>query len=156
MKPEGKALDLLRKRTQRSGRLVLQGVWKVFGVDYEAEKKKQKALYAVLQEKTGKRGAFLKRRRRRFFRVFDDIDTQGKREKNITQLEELAELAHKFAMSESEDHKVDVSLRLKWTKVETYIYQTINTIMISYDKVDIRKRLDELKRMIKDELGKRS
>ena len=154
-KREGKAIELLRTRSQRTGKLVLKGVWKVFGVDYEAEKEKQRALYAALQDKTGKGGAAVKRRQRRFFKVFDKINTQDKREQNIQRLEELAELAHKFAMGKSDDPKVDVYQMLKWTRVETYIYQTINTIMGSYDKIDIKERLDELKRMIQDELGKR-
>ena len=158
-KLEGKAIELLRSRSQRTGRLVLKGVWKVFGVDYEAEKEKQRALYAALQEKTGKGGATLKRRRKRFLKVFDaintEINTQDERQQSINQLKELAERAHKFAMGKSGDPKVDVYQMLKWTKVETYIYQTINTIMGSYDKVDIKKRLEELKKMIQDELGKR-
>ena len=48
-------LDLLSK-TRRKRQLETQkAVWKTFGVDYEAEKRKQEEIYAALQKRKGRK-----------------------------------------------------------------------------------------------------
>ena len=54
--PEDKTvLDLITK-TRRKRQLETQkAVWKTFGVDYEAEKRKQEEIYAALQKRKGRK-----------------------------------------------------------------------------------------------------
>jgi len=138
-----------------------KAVWRCFGVDYEAEKAKQEAIWQQFQEKRRKKGrgeggrnkrATQHRRIKRFLKALAGIDTQAKREEAVRKLEELAEMAHKYAT----DGKLTPSQRLKWARIEAYIYQTINSILREYDQAEIKRRIEELKRMIEDELRKRA
>jgi len=54
--PEDKTvLDLITK-TRRKRQLETQkAVWKTFGVDYEAEKRKQQEIYDALQKRKGRK-----------------------------------------------------------------------------------------------------
>jgi len=61
-------------------------------------------------------------------------------------------MAHKYAT----DEKLTAPQRLKWARIEAYIYQTINSILREYDHAQIKKRIEELKQMIEDELRKRA
>ena len=146
------------------GRYELQkqkAVWHCFGMDYEAEKAKQEAIWQQFQEKRQKKGrgeggrdrqALQHRRLRRILRALTTINTQAKREEATCKLEELATMAHKYAT----DEKLTAPQRLKWARIEAYIYQTINSILREYDHAQIKKRIEELKQMIEDELRKRA
>jgi len=151
--PKSSAVDLLAKSLRRRELETQKAVWKTFGVNYEAEKAKQQAIWNELQRKREKGKSHLQRRYLlKFLRALKKVDTQRKREKAIKDLEKLAKFAHKRALDK--DANLEPYERLKWARVEAYIYQVINTIMRSYDSVEIKAKLDELKKMIKDELGK--
>jgi len=59
-------------------------------------------------------------------------------------------IAHRHATNE----KLDAKQRLKWARIEAYLYQVINTLLRAYDVAQIKQQLEQLKKMIKDELGK--
>ena len=52
---KGSALDLLTKHLRRRELETHKAVLRTFGVDYEAEKQKQEAIYAALQKRKGRR-----------------------------------------------------------------------------------------------------
>ena len=153
MRKKSSAVDLLAKSLRRRELETQREVWKTFGVDYETEKAKQQEIWNQLQRKRKKGKSHLQRRYlQKFLRALDKVDTQLKREAMIKDLGELAKVAHAHAMDETGNF--EPYERLKWARIEAYIYQVINTIMRSYDSVEIKAKLDELKKMIKDELGK--
>ena len=61
-------------------------------------------------------------------------------ENAITNLEELAGEAHTRATAKY----LSTDTRQKWARIETYIYQTINTLTKNYDSQQIAQRLEEL------------
>jgi hypothetical protein len=85
----------------------------------------------------------------RILNVLAPIDSQAKREEAVKKLEELARMAHKYAKRK----RLDASVRLKWARIEAYIYQVINSILKEYDAVLIAKKLEELRRLVENELN---
>lgn len=147
-----------------------RAVWMAFGVNYEAEKAKQEAIWRQFQRRRGEKGrgegdkgvgrvrlrAKIHRRRLEGFLEaltgIVGIDTQAKREEAIRRLEELAQMAHKYAVDES----LSPSQRLRWARIEAYIYQVVNTVLREYDSAEIKRRIEELRSLIENELGKRA
>ena len=145
--PESKAtaVDLLAKSLRRRELETQRAVWKTFGVDYEREKAKQQAIWDELQRKREKGKSHLQRRYLvKFLRALKKVDVGKKRGETVADLEELAELAHRYG----EDEKLGLLEMLKWARVETHIYRVI----FDYDVQDIT----ELKKIINDELGRRT
>ena len=151
MPRESVTLSLLARELRRRELTKHKAVLKTFGMDYEEEKAKQEAIWKELQrKKVGGRGVhngFVLK----FLGAVKRLDTQAARETAIASLQKLAEIAHDYAVND----KLEAKNRLKWARIEAYVYQVINTLMRAYDQVDIKRRLDELKRMIENELGKK-
>jgi len=84
----------------------------------------------------------------KMWKILAKIDTVNLREKIIEDLEELRRTAHKYAT----DSSVSPKLREKYMKLETYIAQTLNSILNDYDIAEIKKKLKELRR-IAEEMG---
>jgi hypothetical protein len=133
-------LDLLANAPQRRELETQRAVWKTFGVDYEVEKAKQQAIWNELQRKRKKGKSHLQRRYlAKFLRALKKVDTQEKPAEIINDLEELAELAHRYGG----DEKLPLLEMLKWARVETYIYRAIFG----------EQSVSELKKTIEHELG---
>lgn len=152
---EGDAIALFAEKMQQKGRAkrIVTEVWRFYGKDYDAEKEKQRALWDALQEKAEGGEKVNRKRRLRFMADLKDIaslDTQEERAEAVKNLQKLAELAHNYATRK----RMKLNIRLKWTRVEAYIYQTINTLMTSYDKFDVKKAIQELEKRIDNALGK--
>ena len=150
-------IGLLKRYFRRFELRKQKAVWLAFGVDYEAEKEKQEAIWQQFQEK--------QRRRKRggrggrgpiliipdiplFLNILEEIDTQVKRKEAVEKLESLAEAAHCY-MEKAEDTKE----KLKWARVEAYIYQTINGILKAYDDAQIKQDIARIKKTIREILG---
>jgi len=160
-------INLLAKALRHRELETQKAVWKTFGVDYEAEKAKQEEIWRTLKEKQRKksenrmlktRGGGGRRQHRdlekfrKFCQKILGLETQKMREEIVKQLEELAKEAHQSAM----DRRLKASTRVKWARVEAYIYQVISGITKQYDVVEINKRIKELKELVERELGKRA
>lgn len=78
--------------------------------------------------------------RTRKVRIDYVLDTRKIIENAITNLEELAGEAHTRATAKY----LSTDTRQKWARIETYIYQTINTLTKNYDSQQIAQRLEEL------------
>lgn len=78
--------------------------------------------------------------RTRKVRIDYVLDTRKIIENAITNLEELAGEAHTRATAKY----LPTDTRQKWARIETYIYQTINTLTKNYDSQQIAQRLEEL------------
>jgi len=76
------------------------------------------------------------------------LDTQKIREKLIFDLQTLAEEIHCHAT----DRRGDGKARREWARLEAYISQTINSIAKQYDVAKIREKLEELRKLVTDEL----
>ena len=74
--------------------------------------------------------------------------TQKIRRDIVRGLGELLDTALSFAKQDT----LDLKEREKWGRLAAYIAQTINTIMDSYDTVEIERILDELKQFVKTNL----
>ena len=74
------------------------------------------------------------------------VDTKVIREKMIRNLEELMDFAHK----KSVDSEISPKARQSWARLEAYIAQTLNSIINDYDIVNIKKKLEELKRIVEE------
>ena len=146
-------LDLLAKARRRRELETQRAVWKTFGVDYEVEKAKQREIWSELQRKREKGKSLLQRRYLlKFLRALKKVDMQEKREEIIKDLEELAELADKYAVDE--DVKLEPFERLRWARIEAYIYRIIAVMMVPpYDSVEAKQNLNELDKMVRGELG---
>lgn len=85
---------------------------------------------------------------RRLHRVREryEVDTRKTIENAIRNLEELAEEAHKKATSKYQPTED----RQKWTRIETYIYQTINSLTKTHDSQMVMERLEELTRIVEE------
>lgn len=142
----GVAIDVVSKMGKTSA--VLRHIWPLMGMDYDAEKRKQEELWAALSERQPKPE---RKRTLEFYQKLDGLDTQAKRAEAIKNLEALAEVAHQFAIK-----KENPRLAAKWARIEAYIWQTCNSLMKSYDKTRIEKEIEKLKRLVEDELGKRT
>ena len=149
MPEDSVVISLLARGLKRRELTKHKAVLKTFGMDYEEEKAKQEAIWEEWQRKKNrggrgpKNGFILK-----FLADVKRLDTQLAREKAIENLEMLAKKAHTKAIG-------DAKGCVKWARIEAYVYQVINTLMRTYDQADIKRRLDELKRMIENELGKK-
>ena len=150
-------ISLLKRYFRRFELPKQRAVWLAFGVDYEKEKEKQEAIWKQFQEKR-KRKKLGGRGGRGpipiipdiplFLNILDEIDTQAKRREAVERLERLAEMAHGY-MEEAEGTKE----KLKWARVEVYIYQTINGIMKAYDDAQIKQDIARIKKTIREILG---
>lgn len=74
------------------------------------------------------------------------IDTKAVREKMIRNLEQLLDFAHRKAT----DPELSPKARQSWARLETYIAQTLNSIVNDYDIVSIKKKLEELKKIAEE------
>ena len=81
-------------------------------------------------------------RRVRGVRERYEVDTRKTIENAIRNLEELAEEAHKRATSKY----LPTEVRQKWTRIEAYLYQTINSLTKTHDSQMVMERLEELTR----------
>ena len=86
-----------------------------------------------------KKGEAFPRRVRKVGSVYE-LDTRKSIERAIRNLEELAEEAHRRAMSKYQPTEV----RQKWARIEAYIYQTINSLTKTYDSRMVLEKLEEL------------
>jgi hypothetical protein len=154
VKAKETVLDLLAKARRRRELETQRAVWKTFGVDYEVEKAKQQAIWNELQRKRRKGKNPLQRRYLlNFLRALEKVDFQEKRVQILADFEELAELADKYALDENV--KLGPFERLKWARIEAYTYRIIAVMMMPpYDSVEeAKQKLNELKKIINDELG---
>ena len=90
----------------------------------------------------GRGGVFSRRVRR----VKDSytVDAKKIRERALENLQELAEEAHRRATSKY----LPTAERQRWARIETYIYQTINGLLKTYDEEEFRERLEELYKVV--------
>jgi len=139
----------------------IKEIWFAFGFDYEAEKQKLDEIWRHLAEGEESVGIHKKHRgeggrmldlSRKFLQALMAIDSQATREQAVKRLEELAKIAHRYA----KDRHLKVTHRLKWARIEAYIYQVINGILKDYDAVKIAEKIEKLKQLVENELGKRA
>jgi len=64
------------------------------------------------------------------------LQTQVKREDAVKRLEELALEAHDNCMNKD----FEAWERLRWARIEAYVYQVINTVLRTYDNVVIEQK----------------
>lgn len=84
-------------------------------------------------------------RRARLIRDKYVLRTKKIREEAIKRLQELAEEALKRATSKY----IATGDRQKWAKISAYLYQTLNSILNSYDQVYILEKLEEIEEYVK-------
>jgi len=92
-----------------------------------------------------RKGAVFPRRVRRVRERYE-VDTRKTIENAIRNLEELAEEAHKRATSKY----LPTEVRQKWTRIEAYLYQTINSLTKTYDSQMVMEKLEELTRIVEE------
>jgi len=80
------------------------------------------------------------------------IDTQRTRKDIIERLKQLIEIAHGFAT----DKNLNPNVRKDWARLEAYLSQTLNSIARTYDMMMIKRQVEELKRIVDQELGERA
>ena len=85
-------------------------------------------------------------RRLRRVRERYEVDTRKTIENAIRNLEELAEEAHKRATSKY----LPTEVRQRWTRIEAYLYQTINSLTKTYDSQMVMEKLEELTRIVEE------
>ncbi|PVX24541.1 MAG: hypothetical protein CW691_07435 [Candidatus Bathyarchaeum sp.] len=81
-----------------------------------------------------------------------NLNTQELRADLILDLKVLAEMAHEQATKTKERRK-PTKEQQKWAKLATYISRSINIIAKEYDTGKIKEKLDELRKLINEELG---
>ena len=79
-------------------------------------------------------------------RIKSGISPQMYREQAVQQLTELANEAHKRATSKN----LPTKDRQVWSRIATYIHQTINLILKTYDNHAINEKLEELTRRVEE------
>lgn len=128
-----------------------KAVWLSFGIDYEAEKAKQEAIWQQFQAKTAQknRGGYLFESKyvQRILEALESIDPQEKRLEALQLLERIVKYAYKKAMQQEAEEK----WRLRWAKVAIYALQTINGILARYEDRSILRKVRKLKEAV-DEL----
>jgi len=72
------------------------------------------------------------------------LDTRKTIENAIRNLDELADEAHTRATSKYQP----VEARQKWARIETYVYQTINSLTKNYDSQLVMEKLEALTRRV--------
>jgi hypothetical protein len=101
------------------------------------------------------RGTLLKNRFfqkiRRTAKKFD-LNTQELRTDLILDLKVLAEMAYEQATKTSQGSKRTKNQQ-KWAKLATYISRSINTIAKEYDTGKIKEKIDELRKLVDEQLG---
>jgi hypothetical protein len=85
-------------------------------------------------------------RRARLIRNMYVLSTKKIREDAINRLQELAEEAQKRATSKH----LATEARQKWAKIAAYLYQTLNSILNSYDEAYILEKLEEIEEYVKE------
>jgi hypothetical protein len=81
-----------------------------------------------------------------------NLNTQELRADLILDLKVLAEMAHEQATKTHERRK-PTKEQQKWAKLATYISRSINTIAKEYDTGKIKEKLDELRKLVNEQLG---
>jgi len=76
------------------------------------------------------------------------IDTQTTRKTIIKHLKKLIKIAHNFAT----DKSLSLKDRREWARLEAYLAQTLNSIAKTYDMMQIKRQVEELKRLVDQEL----
>ncbi|RLC33241.1 MAG: hypothetical protein DRZ76_04550 [Candidatus Nealsonbacteria bacterium] len=79
-------------------------------------------------------------------KFLEKINTEELRERMIEQLRELMDIAHKHSV----DEELSVKERQNWARLEAYIAQTLNSIINDYDISNIKKKLNELKKLAEE------
>lgn len=87
---------------------------------------------------------FLVRTRR--IRLKSPVDPQRYREQAMVQLTELANEAHERATSKY----LPTDVRQRWSRIATYVHQTVNSILKAYDSHAINEKLEELTRRVEE------
>jgi hypothetical protein len=87
---------------------------------------------------------FLVRARR--IRLRSPMDPQRYREQAMVQLTELANEAHERATSKY----LPTDVRQRWSRIATYVHQTVNSILKAYDSHAINEKLEELTRRVEE------
>jgi uncharacterized protein YihD (DUF1040 family) len=128
-----------------------KAVWLSFGVDYEAEKAKQEAIWQQFQAKTAQKkvGGYLfgSKYVQRILEALESLDPQEKRLEALRLLEKLAKYAYNKAMQQDLDDK----WRLRWANIAIYALQTINGLLARYEDREVLRRFRKLKEAV-DEL----
>jgi len=78
------------------------------------------------------------------------VHTQRERQKSIKQLRKLIAVCMKHAKAAN-----TVPHKLKWYRISGYVFQVLNSYLAGFDKHQITKDLEELKRLVSAELAKR-
>ena len=81
-----------------------------------------------------------------------DLNTQELRADLILDLKVLAEMAHEQATKTTERRK-PTKEQQKWAKLAAYISRSINIIAKEYDTGKIKEKLDELRKLVDEQLG---
>jgi len=79
------------------------------------------------------------------------VDTRRIREQLLERLEEVFDLACKNAKSEG----LGLPEREKWSRVASYVAQTINSVASGFDEQQIAKRIDVLERIVDEAKARR-
>jgi len=81
-----------------------------------------------------------------------DVNTQEIRAELILDLKVLAEMAHNQATKVKERGR-PTKQQQKWAQLAAYISKTINIIAKEYDTGKIKDKLEELRKLVNDELA---
>jgi hypothetical protein len=81
-----------------------------------------------------------------------DLNTQELRTDLILDLKVLAEMAYEQATKTTERRK-PTKEQQKWAKLAAYISRSINIIAREYDTGKIKEKLDELRKLVDEQLG---
>jgi methionyl-tRNA synthetase len=81
-----------------------------------------------------------------------NLNTQELRADLILDLKVLAEMAHEQATKTTERRK-PTKEQQKWAKLAAYISRSINIIAKEYDTGKIKEKLEELRKLVNEELG---
>ena len=81
-----------------------------------------------------------------------NFDTQEIRADLILDLKVLAEMAHEQATKTKQGRK-PTKEQQKWAHLAAYISRSINIIAKEYDTGKIKEKLEELRKLINEELG---
>jgi methionyl-tRNA synthetase len=81
-----------------------------------------------------------------------NLNTQELRADLILDLKVLAEMAHNQATKKKQGRK-PTKEQQKWAKLAAYISRSINIIAKEYDTGKIKEKLEELRKLVDEELG---
>ncbi|HDQ05445.1 MAG TPA: hypothetical protein ENN36_01830 [Candidatus Bathyarchaeota archaeon] len=81
-----------------------------------------------------------------------NLNTQQLRADLILDLKVLAEMAHEQATKTTQGSKL-TKQHQKWAHLAAYISRSINMIAKEYDTGKIKEKLEELRKLVNEELG---